>query len=387
MNPVQRVLRVGDSIQQRHAWIAVPFAVVKKFGDDQAGYLAALIAYYGFFSIFPLMLVFVTVIGMILGSGSHLAVTIEQSALAQFPVIGQQIQVASLRASGLALAIGIVTALWAGLGVTQAAQNAMNEIWDIKRKDRPNFLFGRLRSLIMLAVLGVFIVAATFLSGIATSVGQGAWVQVISIAGSLIVNLGLYLVAFRVLTNKDLRWRDVLPGAAFGAVVWTAVQYLGTYYIQHQVAHARATYGTFALVLGLLIWIYLGAQITLYAAEINVVLKERLWPRSLIQPPLTEADQHTYVRAAEAEQQRPEERVEVAFDVAQAATNDGSPSAAASTDLAPSASTPVGSSKAMSHAGSNGTGLARRATTGAALFLTGALVGRRLARRSQTRGE
>jgi YihY family inner membrane protein len=391
-------MRGVDSIQQRHAWIAVPFAVVKKFGDDQAGYLAALIAYYGFFSIFPLLLVFVTVIGMILGSGSQLAATIQDSALSQFPVIGQQIKVSSLGASGVALAIGIATALWAGMGVTQAAQNAMNEIWDVKRKDRPNFLVGRLRSLIMLALLGVFVLAATALSGIAASVGRGIWIRVISIAGSLAVNLGLYLVAFRVLTSKDVKWRDVLPGAAFGALVWTALQFLGTYYIQHQVANARSTYGAFALVLGLLVWIYLGAQITLYAAEINVVLKARLWPRSLIQPPLTEADQHTYARAAKAEEQRPEERVEVAFDGAALRTNEGTPprakeaapsrtsdgsSANASIDAAPMPSSHPRSSEAIPDGRSNGTRVRRRAAAGAALFLTGALVGRQLAGRHQ----
>src|SRR6266511_4956071 len=114
MNVVQRIVSRVDAFQQRRRWTAFPFAVIKKFGDDQAGYLAALIAYYGFFSVFPLLLVFVTVLGLILGSGSHLATTIQQSALSQFPVIGQQIKVNSLHGSGLALAIGIVGALWAG---------------------------------------------------------------------------------------------------------------------------------------------------------------------------------------------------------------------------------------------------------------------------------
>jgi len=310
---LQQTLRKSDTVQQRHRWLAFPFAVIKKFGDDQAGYLAALIAYYGFFSVFPLLLVFVTVLGLILGSGSHLATTIQQSALSQFPVIGQQIKVNSLHGSGLALAIGIVGALWAGMGVTQAAQNAMNEIWDVKKKDRPNFLIGRLRSLAMLGVLGTFTLVATFLSGLANVAGTGTVIRVLFVIGSLVANLALFTVAFRVLTQLHLKWRDVVPGALFGAVIWTILQLVGTYYVQHQVAHARSTYGTFAFVIGLLIWIYLGAQVTMYAAEINVVRKARLWPRGLVQPPLTPGDMDAYSRAAQAEQRRPEQEVEVAF--------------------------------------------------------------------------
>ena len=66
MNAIQRTLQRIDAFQQRRKWLAFPFAVVKKFGDDRAGNLAALIAYYGFFSLFPLLLVMVSVLGFIL---------------------------------------------------------------------------------------------------------------------------------------------------------------------------------------------------------------------------------------------------------------------------------------------------------------------------------
>jgi hypothetical protein len=105
----------------------------------------------------------------------------------------------------------------------------------------------------------------------------------------------------------------VFPGAAAGAVLWTIIQLVGTYYIQHQLKGAKATYGTFAFVIALLVWIYLGAQVTLYAAEINVVRKGRLWPRSLTPPPLTPGDQATFARAAKAEERRPEEDIAVSF--------------------------------------------------------------------------
>src|SRR5437588_11262706 len=119
MNVIERTMHRIDERQQRNRYVAFPFAVVKKFGDDQAGNLAALIAYYGFFSIFPLLLVFVTVLGFLLRGNPSLQASIEHSTLGHFPVIGQQIQVHSLTGSGLALTIGIVTTLVAGLGVTQ----------------------------------------------------------------------------------------------------------------------------------------------------------------------------------------------------------------------------------------------------------------------------
>jgi membrane protein len=311
---VDVALRGFDDAQRRRAWIGFPVAVVKKFGDDRAGYLGALIAYYGFFSVFPLLLVFVTLVGLVLGTGSDLAVRIQDSALAQFPVIGDQIRVDALGGSVLALTIGAITALWAGMGVTLAAQNAMNEIWAIRRAERPNFLVSRLRSLLMLASLGTFVVASTILSGVAASVGTGVIPRVASIAASLIVNLALFMLAYRVLTRRDLSWKDVAPGAAFAAVAWTGLQAIGTFLVQRQITNARATYGVFALVIGLLFWISLGAQLTLFGAEVNVVRVDRLWPRGLRQPPLTAADRETYASAAEAEERREQEHIDVSFD-------------------------------------------------------------------------
>ena len=314
---IQGTLRRIDHFQQRKHWLAFPFAVFKKFGDDQAGNLAALIAYYGFFSMFPLLLTFVSVLGLILRGHSGLRDSIVHSALRDFPVIGDQIakNIHSISGSGAALAVGIVGTLWAGIGVTQAAQNAMNQIWDVPRKDWPNFFKSRLRGLLMLAILGTLTVGATFMSGLSTSGGPAAVMAVLGIAGSLLLNLALFIVAYRVLTVRDLGWRDVFPGAATAAVIWTAMQALGGYYVTHQLKNASNVYGTFALVIGLLVWLYLGAQITLLAAEINVVRVNGLWPRSILQkPPLAEADKRTMAGGAKVEERIHEEDVAVSFD-------------------------------------------------------------------------
>jgi YihY family inner membrane protein len=310
------MIRRIDAFQQRRSWLGFPFAVVKKFGDDRAGNLAALIAYYGFFSLFPLLLVLVTILSFVIQGDPELQQRIIDSALARFPIVGDQIarNVHAINGSGLALAIGIVGALWAGLGVVQAVQNAMNAVWNVPLKRQPNFLKTRLRAIVMLGVLGAAVLASTALSGLSSSAGGlGPFLKILAMLGSALLSLGLFLAAFRILTVEDLRWRDVLPGALIAAVLWSAMQYLGTYIVAHQLKQASAVYGFFAVVIGLLSWIYLGAQVALFCAEINVVLKRKLWPRSLVQPPLTEPDRRELENLAKEQERRPEEEVEVRF--------------------------------------------------------------------------
>lgn len=323
MQAAEKILRRADRQHQQRAWIAFPYAVIKKFGDDHAGNLAALIAYYGFLSLFPLMLVFVTLLGMFLADNPELQDTIKASALANFPVLGEEIRknVRSLRGSGLALGIGLALALWAGLGVMKVMQTAMNTVWNVPYRHRPNFWLSLLRALLMLVVLGVITVG----SAAAGSVGAGSdsWLlATVGIATSVVLNLILFLLAFRILTAEDVTWSDVFPGAMVAAVAWTALQALGGYYVSHQLQGASDTYGTFATVIGLLAWIYLGAQVTLFAAEVNVVKKRRLWPRAIVQPPLTDADERALTGYAEQEERRPEEDVNVRIEDTRTSSND-----------------------------------------------------------------
>jgi YihY family inner membrane protein len=312
---VRDLLRKLDAFQKRHAAIGFPFAVIKKFGDDQAGNLAAVIAYYGFFSLFPLLLVLVTVLGMVLRNNPDLQTRILDSALANFPVIGTEISrnVHALGGSGVTLAVGIALTLWSGLGVIKATQAGMNAVWNVPFEHRPNFLKATLRALIVLGVLGVLTLTSAAAGSVGGGSGQG-WLVILGLAVSLTMNLLLFLLAFRILTSENLTWGDVLPGAAVGSVAWTTLQALGGFYVSYQLQGASDVYGTFAVVIGLLAWIFIGAQITLLAAEVNVVRKRRLWPRSLVQPPFTDADVQALTRYAKQEDRRPEERIDVEVD-------------------------------------------------------------------------
>ena len=319
MEPIKRLVQAFDDLQQRRRWLAFPVAVVKKYGEDQAGQKAALLAYYGFFSLFPLLLVAVTVLGFLLHGNADLGQRVVSSAVAQFPVIGEQIRdtfsQSHLRGSGVALAVGALFALWGGLGVAEAAQSAMNGIWNVPRRRYPNFLLRRLRGLAWLVILGGGLLLASVVSGFAAA-ADTAWSGPAGVAASTAVNALLFLVGFRVLTVRNVSLRTLLPGALLAAVAWALLQWLGGWYVARQLSRASATYGAFALVIGLLSWLYLASTVTLYAAEVNVVRARRLWPRSLAPPPLGEPDERVLEDLARQEERLPSQRVEVSFDAA-----------------------------------------------------------------------
>jgi len=313
----QRMLRRADDVQRRHTALAFPFAVLKKFGDDRASQLAALIAYYGFFSLFPLLLLFATVVAILVRDDPELRGRLLDSALSQFPVVGTRIgeSVRELTGSPLALTVGIVGALWSGTAVVAAAQHAMDEVWDVPRVERPGLLTRVMRAFLLLFVFGASIVLSTLLVGTGGETGwSAALLKVLSLGGTVLVSVAVFAFAFRVLTVAHVSWRDVLPGAVFAAIAWTVLLMLGGWLVDQHIRHASQVYGFFAIVIGLLAWISLVAQLFLLAAEINVVRARRLWPRSLIAPPLENEDREVLASQAEEEQARREERVDVKFE-------------------------------------------------------------------------
>lgn len=311
-----------DGFQQRHRWAGLPLGVAYKFVDDQAGYLAALITYYGFVSLFPLLLLLVTVLGFALQGNPGLQHRVLDSALAQFPVIGDQIgaNIHSLHGSVPGLITGTLVSVYGGLGIVQAAQNALNKIWGVPRNSRPNPITARLRSLLLLAVGGTAIIVTTALSAITAIAGPySSGVRIAAIVVAFALNLALFTIAYRVLTADSLTTAQVRAGAVTAALLWQVVQWAGAFLLGHTLRGATATYGLFGIVLGLLAWIYLGALIFVTCAEINTVRAKHLWPRSLLTPftdnvDLTPADQAAYTSYAETERHKGFENIDVDFD-------------------------------------------------------------------------
>src|ERR1700684_1534515 len=205
-------LRAADALQQRHAWLAVPVAVWKKFGDDQAGNLAALVAYYAFVAIFPLLLIFVTVNDIVLKSHPAERERLLNSALAQYPVIGPQLghNIGPLHQTGLALVGGLLGTFIGARSVATAMQTALNSVWEIPIARRPGFPWAWLRSFGLVLVIGRRLIDTTVLSGIASGEGSvltGLGAHLAALAVSLAANIGLFWLAFRLGTASEIGWR------------------------------------------------------------------------------------------------------------------------------------------------------------------------------------
>lgn len=327
-----RVVASIDAYQRRHRWLGFPVAVVYKFADDQGPYLAALITYYGFLSLFPLLLLLVTILGFVLQGDPDLQAELVDSALAQFPIIGTQLResVDSLSGSGLGLAVGIVGTVYGCLGVAGAAQNAFNRAWAVPRHQRPNPITSRLRSLLLLGVLGAGVLITTGLSGLTTGAGAlgvnvGTGLRVGAVVLATLANIGLFMFGLRVLTSREVPTRHLRIGAIVAGIGWQIVQLLGTYFVANTLRGANEAYGVFGLVLGLILWIYLLALVTVLAAEVNVVAQRRLWPRALLTPftdevRLTPGDKRAYTGYAESEQYKGFQVVDVGFEAPEEAS-------------------------------------------------------------------
>jgi membrane protein len=307
-------LHALDRRQQQSRRLAFVAAVFKKFSEDQAGQQAALIAYYAFVSLFPLLLVLVTVLGFVLQGDPSEQKRILDGTLGQFPLVSDQLRLQSLTGSGVGLAIGVLGSLLAGMGITGATQNAFNRIWHVPFKHRPDWLHARLRGLGMLAILGTLSIVSTTAAGYVGSASHAAPAVLAGVIVAFALNLALFMTAFKLLTAVEVSWRDLLPGVIVAAVFWQLLQHLGGFYVDHELKRTGPLYGVFALVLGLLAWLYLGAQLTIFAAEVNVVRCRRLWPRSFFSDPLLDADRRALTSSAEVEERVHEENVEVSFD-------------------------------------------------------------------------
>ena len=286
MSPIDKTVGAVDRFQQRVPWLAFPVAVWKKFSDDQAGHLAALITYYSVAAIFPLLLILGTVLNITLSSHPEMREKLLNSALSQYPVIGTEIKdnLGTIGGSGVALAFGVLILVYGTRGAAAAMQRSMCELWDIPRDEQPGFPASLGYNVLLTLTVGGGFVLTTFISGVAGGAGHlliGLGAHVGAIIVSFVLNVGMFWLSFRLATVRKIPYRELRVGAVIAAVVWQVLQLAGGYVIAHQLHRASALYGTFGVVLGLMAWVYLQATVTLYAAETDVVLVRQLWPRSI----------------------------------------------------------------------------------------------------------
>jgi YihY family inner membrane protein len=315
MNPIERTIRAVDNTQRRFTPTAFLFGVIKKYGDDNGGVLVSNLAYSAFVSLFPLLLILVTVLSLISAVNPAFRADVLETVANQVPLIGNQLtgNVHKLeRNSVIGLIVGLAGLIWGTTGLAQAGLFTMEQTWNLPGPARPGFVPRLGRALLFIVLLGSGVIATTLLASLNTYGHKAAILAVLAEIVAALVNIGMYIGAFRVLTPKTVPTQRLVPGAITGGILWTLLQILGTYLLHHFL-HSDSVYGVFATVLGLLAWIYLAVEITVYSAEINVVLARHLWPRAIVQPPLTEADRASMALQALQNQRRPEQFVKVEF--------------------------------------------------------------------------
>ncbi|HUR76242.1 MAG TPA: YihY/virulence factor BrkB family protein [Sporichthya sp.] len=279
-----------DTAQKERPALAIPVATVKKFGEDKSSNLAAMMAFWAFFSIFPLMLAAVTVLGYTLPEADKKRVLDQISSY--MPLM--DVPEGGLDGSVLALVVGLLAALWSGMAVVRITQDAFNSVWEVPQVERPKLLEAVKRSLLALCTIGVGLVASTFLLGFVSgsdpTINLGPLGRLLGFAAAIVLDIGLFVLAFRMLTDRAITTKDVLPGAVFAGVCFWLLSTLSSVIITRHLSGASSTYGTFATVITILWWFYLQSQLTLLGAQVNVVLKRHYYPRALIDAPETEAD-------------------------------------------------------------------------------------------------
>lgn len=324
-----------DRLQRRQPVLGYPIAVVYKFVDDQGGYLAALITYYAFVSLFPALLLFSVILGIVLMGNPELQQQILNSALGQIPAVGEELGRPERIGGGtVGLTVGILGSLYGGLGVSVALQNAMNTAWAVPKNLRPDPIRARVRGLGLLSTVGLAVLAITALNVLSAAGYFGPESGLVVFVIGTLLYVGVFVVAFRLATVRAVSIGQVLPGAVVAGLTWQLLQTFGGVYVKYVAASSTVTNGVFAVVLGLLAFLYVTSVSIVICVEINVVRVDRLFPRSLLAPftddvELTEGDKLTYTGQAEAQRSKPFEDIDVTFaDPPRAQSESGSEPAA-----------------------------------------------------------
>ncbi|MCU1676871.1 MAG: ribonuclease [Frankiales bacterium] len=346
-------LRRVDDFQQRHPWAGFPYAVVKKFGEDQGGMLAAVLSYYAFFSLFPLLVVFVNVLGIVLQRAPGLHERLVDTVTGEFHAVVSTDTIKNLQGHWWVIVVGVLVALWSGLAVANAAQNAFNAVYNVAYADRPDFIHRVGRSVVIVGT-GFLLLGTTVVAGyVSAPLGQhapGLVSKVVAFGVSLLLDVALFLFLFRWLTARRVTWKQVLPGAVAAAVSFAVLQLTAAALITHFTRTATGGSAAVAAVIGVLSWFYLQARVTLLCAEVNVVRDFRLWPRAVQpKPPGLTADRKAYELYAEQARFHKEEVVDVEFPEGQPTGGGAARAAASSSPEAGPAPAGSGSGSVHSH--------------------------------------
>ena len=314
-NPAERAVQRLDDLQQRLPLLALPIGVIRKFADDRTSAWGALMTFYAFLALFPLLVIALTVIGHLAAGNPELERQLLDGVLGQIPVVGDMIEddISALQAGGLGLGVGLLGLLWGATGIYNSGQLAMSQVWNVEGLERPGLVMRLMRSLLLFVVLGVGAVGTGWAirNGLYASVG--APLRVSTVVGTLLGSFVVLALVFRILTPHSIEMRKLWVAVGLATVGWLGLQVLGGFAISREVEQVDI-YGVFAYVIAVLMWLWLVFRVLLFSAEAAVVIDRGLWPRNLAQPPLNDADKRVLAALARNERRRPEQHIEVWFD-------------------------------------------------------------------------
>lgn len=272
-----------DNYQQRHRFVAFPLAVIKRYSDDQAGRKAALITYYAFLSLFPLLLIFITVLGIVINNDPRLEAQILQNVYQLFPALGDDLarNVKSARSTGLALLLQSLVVLYGARGLASMLQETFNNLWHVEHT--PGFWNDHLRSVFMMLAVGLGMSIGAAVSFTLSGVLDFGWVGTLAITIiNIALTFGLFLSVFRLGTSEKISTRKLMLGALVATIGTLIVQRLGGIIMSREIQRLQGSYGSFSLALAMLFWIYLQAQVILYSLVLTIVRSERDYPKKLL---------------------------------------------------------------------------------------------------------
>ena len=325
-NPAERAVQRLDDLQQNVPVLALPIGVIRKFADDRTSAWGALMTFYAFLALFPLLVIGLTIIGHLAAADPELEDTLLDGVLGQIPVIGGMIEndVSALQAGGLGFAVGLFGLFWGATGIYNSGQLAMSQIWNVEGLERPGIAMRLVRSLMLFVVFGVGAIGTGWAIQNGLYAAVGAPLRLSTALVTLLGGFVMFAAIFRILTPHSIGMRKLWLGAALSAVGWLGLQTVGGFVVSREVDQVDI-YGVFAYVIALLLWLWLVFRVLLFSAEAAVVVDRRLWPRNIAQPPLNDADKRVLAALARNERRRPEQHIEVWFDESEEDTEEDLP--------------------------------------------------------------
>ncbi len=289
---IKASLKRLNHYQLEHRTSGFSYGVIKKYGEDDAGYQASLITYYAFLALFPLLIVVTSILQLVFRHDQTLKLKIVSTISHYFPAMSTELQssIHSFRRTGLALIIGLLIAIYGARGVAGAWRNTLDNFMFVPRLKRLSQPRSTLRNLNLIFIGGIGILLAASLSTLATSLDHGLPFRLLADGLAILVLFGVLAFLFKIGTTARLSNKTVVISALLATIGLQLLQVLGGYIMSHELSHLSPFYGTLSTVLGLMFWIYLQVQVLLLVFETAIVHHYKLWPRSFSQSQPTPQD-------------------------------------------------------------------------------------------------